>query len=1026
MKKLVPLILFVAFAITARSQTATFTVTTVPCNNDGVLTANFTGLTPPLTVSWTTYGTTGTTITHTGVSSLSDVLTSYSGGPVYIYATDGGTGASAYYPGMPPFTYAMTTTTAVCPALGTASVSVTGGTSPYTYQWFNISTMATVSTTNPASLPGGNYGITITDATGCVYGSKVNLDSGTIFSIAPFSVPITSTVASCTNGTATVGTLSGGTAPYSYLWSNGATTSSITGLTMGNYNCTVTDATGCDAVGYAYVSQSISITAPVTPTPATCLSSNGAVIAFGSGGLAPYTYLWSNGATTQSQTGLTAGYYSVNVTDANGCIGSGGGTVSASTPITVTYTASSSLCTSATGAATVTPTGGTAPYTINWYTTPPQSGTIATALSPGTYYFHVTDAVGCIRNGNVPIPPVDVISASFSTSSALCTTATGGASVYPSGGTTPYTYLWNTGATSSNLSSVTGGGYEVTITDAMSCHITKSVSVPVYSPVGVGISGTPASCIFTNDGSLTATAWGGTAPYSYSWGSSTITGLHYGPYWLSVSDASGCTANDYAYVGYNTSATSCYCTINGTVFDDINGNCIQDAGEPGIPHIQIYCSGIGYTYTNASGHYSFIVPSGSYTVSETILAFYPLATCQLNNIAVTAVAGTGCVHTVDFANVINPIHDMHISTWDYNFPIPGHTYTQAAIITNNGTVTEGAALAGYTTDGQVFAPTFTPGGIFSGLPYWYSSGTSLPSLTPGSSSHFYMDYTVPTDIPLGTSLVFKDSVANAAPMSNWLTDYSPWDNVNYFTTSTISSYDPNFKEVSPKGTGAAGTITANDSVLEYMVHFQNTGTAPAENIVVIDTLDNNLDWTSLRPVFESSPSKITLTQVGTVKIATFTFNDINLPTATSDPVRSNGMFTYTIKTIPGLPIGSTFKNSGSIYFDYNPPIKTNTTLNTLGSPTGTSTLPNEASHSFTIYPNPASEAFNAVINSTENAPADMKVCDVTGKVLISKTINVQKGLQTISTGVNQLTPGIYFVSLIQSGKTQTQKLVIMK
>jgi hypothetical protein len=197
-------------------------------------------------------------------------------------------------------------------------------------------------------------------------------------------------------------------------------------------------------------------------------------------------------------------------------------------------------------------------------------------------------------------------------------------------------------------------------------------------------------------------------------------------------------------------------------------------------------------------------------------------------------------------------------------------------------------------------------------------------------------------------------------------------------------------------------------------------------VVVIDTLDNNLDWTTLRPVYGSAPSKITLTQTGTAKVATFTFSDINLPTATSDPVRSNGMFTYTIKTLPGLVTGSTFKNSASIYFDYNAPVKTNTTLNTLQIPSGVKSVPAGASHSFSIYPNPASLTFNAVINSTEDASADMKVCDVTGKVLISKTINVQKGQQTVSTGVNQLTPGIYFVSLIQSGQTQTEKLVIMK
>jgi uncharacterized repeat protein (TIGR01451 family) len=279
----------------------------------------------------------------------------------------------------------------------------------------------------------------------------------------------------------------------------------------------------------------------------------------------------------------------------------------------------------------------------------------------------------------------------------------------------------------------------------------------------------------------------------------------------------------------------------------VNNNCTQDAGEPGIPNIQIYCSGIGYTYTDATGHYSFKVPSGSYTISETVLAFYPLSGCQSNAIPVTAVASAGCIHTVDFANLINPIHDMHISTWDYNYAIPGHAYTQVSVVSNDGTVTEGSILAGYKTDGQLFAPSFVPTGIFSGTSYWYNSGT-FPSLNPGFAQALYMNYTVPTSIPLGTDVVTKDTVAYTAPMAtNWLADYSPWNNVNYNHTFTVSSYDPNFKEVNPKGSGPTGLITSSDSILEYMVHFQNTGTWVAENVVVIDTLDNNLDWTSLKP-----------------------------------------------------------------------------------------------------------------------------------------------------------------------------------
>jgi uncharacterized repeat protein (TIGR01451 family) len=1035
MKKLLYLSFLLALATTGIAQTATLSLTTAPCNNDGVLTLNVTGLTPPLTVNYTTSGLAGTTITHT-VSGLTDALTSYSGGTVYVYVTDGVAGTGTYYGGMPPFSYSIATTAAVCPALGTATATVYGGTAPFTYQWFDPATSTTVSTSNPASLAAGNYGVTITDAAGCVFGSLVYDDSANIFDASPVTLTMASTVASCTNGTATVASVSGATLPVSYLWSTGASSAGITGLSMGSYAVTVTDALGCSRTGYTYVSQSISIGVPVTPTPATCLASDGGVIAFGSGGMPPYTYLWSNGATTQSQTGIPAGHYGVTAVDANGCIGTGSGTVGASTPITVTSSSTSSLCTSPTGTATIAPSGGTLPYSILWYTVPPQTTTTATSLPPGNHSFKVTDALGCIRTGSVYVPPVNIISASFSMTPATCTLSNGSAHAYPSGGATPYTYSWSTGATTSTISSVPTGYYGVTITDAMGCSIHKSPLVPVYSPMTVGVVSTPASCIFTSDGTLSATASGGTTPYTYSWSpggaGSSISGLGTGHYYLSVHDAMGCAAHLYNTVGYNPSTSSCYCTITGTIYADANGNCIQDAGEAGINNVQVYCSGRGYTYTDASGNYSFKVPTGTYTITETVLAFYPLSPCQTNNIVVSVTAATGCVTTVNFANTITPIHDMRISTWSYNQAVPGNAYHQTALVTNAGTVSEGTILSGYTTDGQIFAPSLIPSTIYSGSPYWYTTPTSssFPTLSPGSTQQIYMNYSVPTTIPIGTNLVFKDSVVSAAPMSTWTSDYAPWNNVNYYNTSTVSSYDPNFKEVNPKGSGPTGIITAADTTLEYMVHFQNTGTYKATTVVVIDTLDNNLDWTSMRPVFQSHKCQVNLQQTGSYKIATFTFNNIDLPAQIDDDLRSNGMFTYTVKLAHGLAAGTQVRNSASIYFDYNEPVLTNTTLNTLESPTPplntVTTVSPESGSSFTVFPNPAQQTFNTIINSEENGMADMKVCDITGKVLLNKTISVVKGTQTIATNVNQLAPGMYSVSLSQNGKVQTQKLAIIK
>lgn len=1026
MKKITSLILCCLFAMASRAQTVSFTLTQAPCNNDGTLTANFTGLTPPLTVNWQVYN--QPTITHT-VNVLTDDLVNYSGAYVSVYVTDANNAtAYNYYQGAPPFTYTVSTTGAICPALGTATATVSGGLPPYTYQWYDVQTMTTVGTTNPISLPAGQYGVTITDANGCVWGSLYNQDSTAIQNTPSFSYPITTTAASCTNGTATVGAITGGTPPYSYLWSNAATTASINGLIMGSYNVTVTDAQGCSVTNYAYIQQTPQIGVNTTPTPATCTQNDGAAIAFGSGGVPPYTYLWSNGGTTQSISNLLSGYYNVTLTDANGCIGNGGAYVSSSTPITATYATTPSSCTAATGSATLTISGGVAPYTITWSTFPAQTGVTASNLSAGVYAFSITDANGCVRGGTVNIPPVDVVTLALSGSDATCLQSDGTASVTASGGTLPYSYLWTNGGTTASITNLPSGTYGITVTDANGCHTTKYRSVAASSPVSVGLASTPASCVFATDGSINATPVGGTLPYTYIWNNGPTTqnntNIGSGYYNVYVTDAVGCTASAFSYLGYNAANNSCYCTITGTVYDDANGNCTQDAGEQGIPNIQVHCSNIGYAYTDANGVYSFIVPTGSYTITETVQNFYPLSVCQTNGIPVNVTAAANCVNTVDFANSINPIHDMHISTWDYTFAVPGNTYQQKTIITNDGTVSESGLIAGYTADGQVGGATFSPGGIFNaGPPYYYDLPAGNLTLAPGASQDFFVDYTVPTNIPLSTSLVFKDSTAYTSPMSNWLNDYTPWNNVNYFTTYTVGAYDPNFKEVNPKGVGPTGLITYNDSTLEYMIHFQNIGTYKAQNVVVIDTLDPDLDWTTLHPVYQSHHCVVTIDEQG---VAKFTFNNINLPAEMNDAQGSNGMLTYTIKTKHNLPLGTQFTNNASIYFDFNAPVVTNTTVNTLYDPTGVKPVSMGNGGSFFVYPNPASGSFSAVITATTDAAATLSLTDISGRVLMTKNISVQQGTHAVATDVNQLSSGIYFVNLHYNNKMLTQKLVIIK
>jgi hypothetical protein len=1025
MRKTLTLMLLVWSSMTALGQTVTLTLTNAPCNMDGVVTANFSGFTPPLTVTWYTY--TGN-IVNTGVMTTSDVLTNWAGGNVVVRVVDAANNIDLTSIQSYPLTYGYTVVPAVCPAQGTITANIMGGTPPYTQVWYDQVTMINVGTTNPVSVPEGEYGIVVTDANGCVYGSPYNADSVLMWDSTSMQVAITTAPANCTNGSATITGITGGTPPYTYLWNNSATTNSISGLMMGQYTVDVTDANGCDQTEYVNVPQSITIGANVTVSPATCLQNDGSATSFGSGGMQPYTYQWSNTATTQTIGSLSAGNYNVTVTDANGCIGNGYANVFASTPITVTHSTTSSSCTAPTGSATLTINGGTPPYTTVWNTFPVQTGVTVSGVPAGNYSFTVTDAVGCVRTGIVPITPVNIVGGNFSVTSPSCTAANGALSFNPTGGTAPYTYLWSTSATTQSISGLTAGSYNVAVTDAVGCTRYSLLYLSATTPISIGLSTTPASCIFTNDGAVTATPTGGTSPYTYSWSTggttNTISGLDDGNYWVHVTDANGCTKTNWTAVPYDQTTNSCYCTVTGTVYNDANTNCTQDLGESGIPNIQMHLSGVGYAYTNANGDYSFKVPSGSYTLSETVNTFYPLSGCQNNAIAVNATASSGCTITNDFANTVATIHSVRVSAVTVGAPpVPGNSYYLNTIITNQGTVPEAGLIASFKADGQFPAPVFSPSGYYTGgTNDYYTMGAT--ALSAGASLAIMKNYSVPTNIPMGTSVVFKDSASYTAPMSNWLNDYSPWNNVSYYNPIVLSSYDPNYKEVSPKGTGTQGTITPQDSVLEYTVHFQNLGTYMAQNIVVLDTIDSDLDLTTLRPIYSSHPASVTVSDAGELR---YTFNNINLPAAMDNELLSNGFFIYSIEMKPNRPFGTQFTNSAAIYFDYNAPVITNTTLNTLGWPTNVNNTTNTTEGAgFSLYPNPANNMFYAMISSEVDASAGLSVVDVSGKVVVSKTLSLQKGAHAIPVDVASLTPGLYFVTYSLNGKKQTQKLVIMQ
>jgi uncharacterized repeat protein (TIGR01451 family) len=1021
MKKLsLLLLLMITVSCSSYAQSVSFSLTTAPCNNNGVLQATSSGLSG--TVTYTFYGMGGGPL----ATNTTGTLNNYTGGPIYVNASNGIGYASNYYAGAPPFNYTYTTITATCPALSTASVTVSGGTAPYTVLWRLNGTTTTVATGATVSLPANYYDVFITDANGCTYGSYAKYDSIQVSNNSPVNFSVAGTAASCTNGTATITGLSGGTAPYSYLWSNSATSSALTGLVRGYYTVKVADANGCNTTRAVNISQTPNITVNTTVSPATCIMNNGSATAFGSGGVGPYTYLWSNTQTTQLASGLAGGnYYYVTATDANGCTGQAGAYINISTPITATSSATSSSCTSPTGTATVVPSGGTTPYTIVWNSFPVQTGTTATALAPGLYNFTITDAVGCKRTGSVNVPPVSVINASAFGSNTMCSASNGSASVSVSSGAPPYTYLWSNSATSSSITGLPSGSYSVQITDNMGCKVIKQAYVGVNSPVNVGLSTTRASCIFTSDGSITATATGGTPPYTYFPGN-TVSSLPTGNYSVSVIDAAGCTGSAFGHVSYNAANTSCYCTVTGTVYNDLNRNCTKDPGEAGIPNIMMHLSGLGYAYTNGAGMYSFKATTGSYTLSQVVQGYYPLAPCQSNAVSVSVTAASACSTVVNFADTMTTIHDMQVHTLSLGGPpVPGNSYYQVFIVKNNGTVSESNILGGYRHDGQLGAPT-VPSTLSLFSTRNYRSNSSFPSISPAAIHTSLMQYTVPTNIPINTDLVFDDSATHTAPMTNWLNDYSPWDNVHTYNSSVMGSFDPNNKEVSPSGQGSLGFITTNDSILTYTINFQNTGNYPAQKVVLIDTLDSDLEVQTLKPFAASH--KYTASVTDGSGIVTFTFDNINLPDSNTDKLGSMGYVVFKVSQKPKLAVGTQILNSASIYFDYNAPVKTNTTINTIVEKTsGVPGTGKPEELMATVYPNPASDRVTIAIDADglKNV-VQVKLLSLTGQVMQHQQVSLKAGRNLFEANTANLAPGMYFIEVTDGTRLSTTKLSIVR
>jgi len=505
---------------------------------------------------------------------------------------------------------------------GVVDLTVTGGTPPYTFLWSNGAT-----TEDLVNLTAGTYTATITDANSCTTTS-----GGTVTQpAAPLAgTTIVTDVLCYGDATGTIDlTVTGGTAPYTFLWSNGATTEDISGLTAGTYIVVITDANSCTTTSGGTVTQPAAPLAGTTViTDVLCFGdATGAIDLTVTGGTAPYTFLWSNGATTEDLINLTAGTYTVTITDANSCITTAGGTVTQpAAPLAGTTIVTDVLCYGdATGAIDLTVTGGTAPYTFLWSNGATTEDLVN--LTAGTYIVTITDANSCITTagGTVTQPAAPLAGTTVITDVLCFGDATGAIDLTVTGGTAPYTFLWSNGATTEDITDLTAGTYTVIITDANNCTTTAggTVTQPAAALAGTAVM-TDVSCFGGNDGAVDLTVTGGTSPYTFLWsnGATTedISGLTAGTYTVNITDANSCTTTS----GGTVTQPAAPLTATTVVADVL---CFGEA-----------TGAVDLTVTGGTSPYIFLWSNGSTTedLSDVIAGTYTVTITDANNCTTNA------------------------------------------------------------------------------------------------------------------------------------------------------------------------------------------------------------------------------------------------------------------------------------------------------------------------------------------------------------------------------------------------------
>lgn len=545
----------------------TIAATDVQCFGacDGTITVSPAGGFPPYTVNWFN-STTGLLIGQTGVTASNLCPGDYH---AVITDANGCSFTSLITTIIEPadLTWTLTTNDASCFGVcdGDGTITPLGGTPAYIYEWLDISGTPIVGGTNPAvvNLCAGNYTVQVTDQNGCTSGQQPVV----INEFPQITGNVFSNDATCgiNDGNATV-FANGGNQPFLYQWYDnllnplaGETNNVLLNVGAGTYFVDVTDQNGCTAQFQANISNvpSTTLTWDAVNHPSCFGSSDGSLEITTTAVSPPLVYQWNpGGLIAEDPTGLTAGNWTLQITDALGCINFYDTTLVDPAPIIVTPTTTPTDCGQCNGAITVAVSGGTGTLNILWNTS--ATGPTITGLCSSIYEAQVTDQNGCQVTQVIDVPNNGGLTEDVVIQAITCAgSCDGQATVTGVGGTPPYSYLWlHDNSTSQTQVNLCSGSYFCEITDAAGC--VRSIEVIMDDPSAIQASALMSNpaCGF-NDGSITVTSSSGVLPHTYLWNTAAITpvisNLGAGVYTLTITDAAGCT-QDFTYGLSNSNA----------------------------------------------------------------------------------------------------------------------------------------------------------------------------------------------------------------------------------------------------------------------------------------------------------------------------------------------------------------------------------------------------------------------------------------------------------------------------------------